>query len=1147
MIGGKTRLVVILLFLLSLCALSAQPMRAQKSLVDVVADLLTMPAPPPPPGLPTSGISANKPVKTSSRFEQPPEDAPLEVLARYWAGIHRRAAGNLSDRLRDRLLDAAEAFPALLPNLMDKLSDDPVSHGRTKAVFDREHSAQRLGSDWFKKVRRHLMFHSRYFRNILVQEARAAHDNPKGGYVKKSDELKALARLDWSAAEPILREFAAGPEPRTSALALSLMYGHHVGAGNMDEAAEYRQRLKAIVGDADAVGRARETAADVLLGSQWDGRDEWYLSLFKDSTLRELHDGIYLLTPLTFPASTEPDKWIPILTNLVGSSNRVVHDAAVSLLVRFHLERARKDALLPLLPWLEDPDWSSARDRLRLIQSMDRLKMPESVPGLIAVLDQDDQYQRSYAAESLARYAPAEAVPALRRALEREKQWSHRSRIIKALIACKGVTTAEAVTAIEAFARLIQTEDGRKEVQEAVNSYGKTLSAQASLGLYLGNSPQPLSEQVVQDLLERIRGLEEGEPGVAKALHGILDKWPSKSADWDLLHRIESGKADAAAIRAGLRRRELVRETIFAELERLATAEGVAAGVASVILGEPKFHHVILEGADTEAQSALLASARLVREPLPVNDVGLLLRSEDELVSRAAEAYLRAEDGPQARKLVLARHADEALILGARQEGDPGHNTYSAFDSLEENLRQMVLNDGGPDEVFALLSAGYWGDNGQIVLRVQRDSGTLSFHQDSARYYSRAVSEGELQQLRGFLSTNMVEDHGPLSTRSYDGMQYEFVHLKPAGGRRVFMNNPGVSGTGGTVYDRLTSYFLKLLKVGNMELAYSPASAIPGFEVLFARVDLPVLNVWKVRDDFRLLVLDERPAAATAVTTVDDGEARVSISSPEEPERKWVAVTNGKVSAEVNPPHEFMNPGEILVIPPEFDWEEGYHPFPWALSVPGGIYRVGTWKKQRGIWKFVEGRDPELIADCTCIYPVLTPDGRWAVLAVTDRSWAEPNTLFRVNLVTKERFPVDIPAADTLNPITYVAAHGSVLVLRARDDDGTAGPATPEFFLLDAETGKSTGANGEFGPLMDSGGRPLQPAGEPNQVWASLYDESADMTQVGWYDTRNFTFRPVLPLPSLQLDSRHVWIDEPDGWVYLAYRGHLLRVPLPSD
>ena len=52
--------------------------------------------------------------------------------------------------------------------------------------------------------------------------------------------------------------------------------------------------------------------------------------------------------------------------------------------------------------------------------------------------------------------------------------------------------------------------------------------------------------------------------------------------------------------------------------------------------------------------------------------------------------------------------------------------------------------------------------------------------------------------------------------------------------------------------------------------------------------------------------------------------------------------------------------------------------------------------------------------------------------------------------------------------------------------------------------------------------------------------------RIGRYDERSFTFTPVLTVPDLQLRNADVWVDEARGKVWLTYKGHLLRLPLPA-
>ena len=118
---------------------------------------------------------------------------------------------------------------------------------------------------------------------------------------------------------------------------------------------------------------------------------------------------------------------------------------------------------------------------------------------------------------------------------------------------------------------------------------------------------------------------------------------------------------------------------------------------------------------------------------------------------------------------------------------------------------------------------------------------------------------------------------------------------------------------------------------------------------------------------------------------------------------------------------------------------------------------------------------------------------------------------------------------------------------RARDnnsDDPKNGPDAPEYYLLDAATGRTELVKGNFAPLEQIDKRPLQPTGKPDEFWAALPDADNNKTQIGRYNARSFTFQPVLLLPHIAFDSMDLWVDEGNGKVYVTYEGQLLRVPL---
>jgi hypothetical protein len=94
-------------------------------------------------------------------------------------------------------------------------------------------------------------------------------------------------------------------------------------------------------------------------------------------------------------------------------------------------------------------------------------------------------------------------------------------------------------------------------------------------------------------------------------------------------------------------------------------------------------YDAILASENTEAKTAMLGCARLIRAELPVQKVAENLRSPDKMLALAAENYLESEDSPAARKIVLAHHPNEAKILGARTFFESG-NPFIFSSSLPE-------------------------------------------------------------------------------------------------------------------------------------------------------------------------------------------------------------------------------------------------------------------------------------------------------------------------------------------------------------------------------------------------------------------------------------------------------------------------------
>lgn len=1066
-------------------------------------------------------------------------DVPLEVFAKAWVSFSNPGPSDLTPAVRERLLAAAAEYPELLPQLLKKLPENEAAEDRIKAILDKE--KDKYNDNWRQAVIQHLMRNSNYFRPELLAAAQKAHD--ADSWVDGKDDLEALAALDWNQAEPLLLRYRAGKEPRLATLSVALLHKHAAEARDA-AAARYRQQLKTIAADRSAVGNARDQAIQALLDTTWEGRDAWHLSMFEDASLRDLKDGYLLMQPLCGGrVSDDPDRWIPVVTRLVSSPKRVVHDMAVTCLIGYQLDTARRDALQPLLPWLMDKNWSSAGDRLRLIQSVDRVELTEAVPGLLAIVEKEDGYDRAYAAQSLAHFRDPRAVAAIKRALETEHDSHFQNLMIQALVK-QGVPDDDTVVALEAFAELVQTPEGQEAVERASRTTGESkVPYAAMLGLALAEEGAP-SASAIERVITFANQYEKQNPKVAEILRQIAARWPNRTADVELVGRIAEGKSDANAIRAGLARRTSLRQTAGEKLVALAHSSGIAEGIAAVMVGDTAIENQILSGNDTAAIRGLLASARLTREPLPLDSVGALLEKDKQLRT-AAEAYLIADDSAAARKLVLAQHPGEALILGMRQHYDPGHYSYEAFDSLEKQLREIVTGSEPNDEVFALLSAGYWGNNGQVILSVRGNRAELRSHSDPARYYYRDFSPDELRQVREFVAQNKIDDLGPLAIAAQDGMQYEYIHVTANGGRRVFMNNPGIGGTGGSVYEHLCKFFRELLDSGPMQLRYQMAGSMPGLEILFHDPQNQVLAVGKEGGELRTLV-QGKVARASGVAMISGRTAQVTIESPQRAAPVWV-VFDGALGAASTAPTAFPIPRRHD-IPKKFEANEGHQTWTWALETPGATYRVGTWKDKAGLWRLVSGKDPVLLLEGNVASPILTPDGNWAAVAKTDSNWAVPNYVVRVDLHSGKSFRVDVPPADNFNPLAFVAGHNKILLMRVRDektDDERkpVGPEKPEYRLLDPATGETTVVTGEFGPLSEQGLRPLQPAGQKDLFWATRWNGTD--TEIGRYSAAEFTFEKVVKLPIMRLSNTDTWVDEAERKIYIAYHGQLLRVPLP--
>jgi len=1158
----------------------------------VLQDLLDLPAP--PATLAEQEVKEYPPAFYEKK-NPPPDDAPIEDLLAYWAmqnSLNTNLSYNIepTETVAQRILEACEANPKIINGYLKILPANARLVDLVKRIYEDESLTKVSEINWRNQLKEWLKFNSDIYSSALLKKAQRVRDDRE--YVTNQDELLALGKVDWEAAKPIVERLNNDKtQPVSSTLAKWVLYRHALETKDESEAEKYRDELKAIVEDRTASPGKRDLAMDALMQTdEWEGRDDWYLTLLDDETLFELKINGSVYTGLTtLIRRSPPEKWIPQMIKLVGNQNRAVHNAAVRNLAEL-LGENRKDVVEALLPWLTNPKWAEevSGERRRLIQAVSEVDIPESVPILIQVILNGDDDFRSMAAQALAKYKSPQAIPALNFALSKEKAEGYRTNIIAALIACGGISDDEQILALEAYATAISTPEGVQKI--TVNEYDELetpLPVQLSVGRFLSEQIEP-SDGLVTRALERLKILRKTNPATASVLSDIMRKWQGRVIFLEMAKQIANGTADAETIVNALAKRKVLREKLPLELSLMRGKSGLQRGISAVILEDKADMLSILGQTDAAAQTAVLAGARLIRASLPVREVGALLKSPDKTLALAAERYLESEDGAEARTLVLAQHANEAKILGARNAFVPvdkksfnalllselfesvnafyfGEDNFSDIKKMEEKLRAEAIENPDLKLIFAILPED---EDGQEIVRVYKDKIVFTFYEDAARYWERTLTTKEYESFYRFLIDNKIDSLSAVNNDCSECSSSEFVMFSRNGGRRVFYRTNYEKQS---VIDELKKIF-ESFKAGEGKLHYRLSDKIKGLEVLLADDKIIARAIWKNADDFRVLVedkakeaeisakLDEKDKTENAVEIDDEDYVKIQEFMTAQRQRReevkyahyvWRKIENGKLGALVAPPTDAdYSPERIAAtdfnITKEYEGEENYYPNANRARVGDFEIYSGYVEGQRGLWKMSAAQEPTLIKAGWYYKLTGSADGKWIVASRVDETFAEPMSAVRINLQSGKEYKINLPPADKFYPIAAVPSQNKILLYRAKDENSrfknNPSPTAPEHYLLDAATGATQIVKGEFRPLEEKSYRSLQPTENQGEVWAAVYDEKTKTTQVGRYDTKIFSHKPILQLPDIALSSREILVDEKAGKVYFVYQGHLLAL-----
>ena len=546
-----------------LAAGSAYFLRSAEAKEDIVLQLLDLPAPPPPN--PLVSLPARRDESFYDDSKPPKDDAPIEDLIDYWSRQNTgyetlRYNPKPSSRVVGRLMAEVRSNPSEALRFLNVFQDDRDAVRMLRDMYDTGSGNNSLERDELATLRNWLVDNSPHFADEL--ERKAARYAPTGEYVSNHYDMLNLTRQDWNRAAPIVnRSYNDMSSPVARVGAMWALYRHALAEDSIGDIDRYRDELKAVVEDKSATAGMRDLAFDALVTEkEWSGRDEWYYSLLGDESLAELRVNGSIYTGLTTLILYSPaEKYRDKMIDLAKSDNKTIKNAAVKNLVVLFRRGSDEAITRALLPWLTDAAWASESDeggRQALVRALAEYKMPESVPGLIHVLNEkpprpenantsaprrwatnsnsvvmtsnlavipieepppswvasntttttantlantvpyynEDYYPLRYSAlTALAKQSDMRAVPSLRRLLNSATDYE-RTMVINALLASGGFTVPEQVDA------LVATVKAGDNIGSAVNAANTTYSTMGNSN-YAGGRPQSVQEAIGAQLV----------------------------------------------------------------------------------------------------------------------------------------------------------------------------------------------------------------------------------------------------------------------------------------------------------------------------------------------------------------------------------------------------------------------------------------------------------------------------------------------------------------------------------------------------------------------------------------------------------------------------------------------------------------------
>jgi hypothetical protein len=1033
---------------------------------------------------------------------------------------------------REKILQAIQAEPEALPEVLRALPITEAAARQIDALLPKLNAASPEDQEKLRAVRAWIYRLNGLHRDEVIANARKADWKLYRGNERPDPSLDAIQSREPEFSIELLEELAKGRDPGLAVVAARLLSLQ----SPPNARGRWQQQLIAAAANPQIDEKARSIAAGALIDQEWPGREAWIRSCLQQPDPGNIHDfngEIY----------ARPDHWIPLLAALVGGENRAAHHHAVYLLVQrlesgmgdeegYKKDPARTELLQraarPLLPWLKDPGWATCPDansRLRLVQSLGELNLPECVPGLLEVIRKGTEWSEvAYAAQSITPYDSPEALPAMKEALQRCDDLRYREMIIAEVQKLGGLSKQESIEAVEAFLKAHPETD-----TSGYDRGDADKNPTVDIGAYLVSEALPKNASLREDLAELSNSLDDKCPALAGRLRNlIVQSSPAPSAAM-VARLLETGVIDEEALAAALERK---REPGWDRSVFLPLLEGtgVARGFAAVLSGDAASVDGVLSGEDKEAKLAALSAADYAGSAIGVERLPALLSSEDEELRDAAEAYVKHSRLPGIKDFRELK----------MPSWEPATENYNMFSGTVNRLAAQLKIAEQPLEVFALTSA-IQGSFSTAWILVVYPSRTLAVKDPGdGSFFTCEVPANQLGQVRSFIQTYRSDDLPPLVMPIEDGIQYWYVHASNTGTKSVAMDNPPetrediLEWTGeyqmskGIVhYGRLVLLFRDLFEKLPLRSSYKE-----GIEILIPRDKARIKSVWKQGDDLRVLVENSHDSAHWQSFSLATRELGGPVAEPAE-------------SSFLQARADFH---------PEFRIASDYHfRYPWQVRSGDATVHAGRFRDVNGLWLCHPGKEPELIAKGTYLWELVSPDGKWCVAAKpTGGTWAEPNVVVRINLDTKQELPVLLEEADDLWPVAFFPVHGKFLIRRAAravsfvEAEQGIGPREPEFHLLDASKGELEKVKGDFHLFFDKSYRPFQAANSASVFWVAdgIGTHPGGGLRIGTFDTKSFRFESVKEIKGISFESQSMWVDAAEGFIYAALNDDLVRIPL---